>query len=384
MTWKECKQPAGCIPSTWSDADKQVELEFPPPDREQEENAQACCEANANVEDVQPGCLEDCARAACNFVLEDLKNKLASSPPFGCGQTCAENRAETLSTWIAFVEENYDQCLEVATTPGTFLQFPDPPSVPAFGSGHDAKLTLDCTLNMQEDPFIDASSCEASFNEPPETAATQWSYGLTGTVTYDGTEGTDSTPLTGTVVLRRGDCVSDPCWFSIESLELEADNFSSGGYVGRDMQASLAWQGFGAYDSTTNTGEIGKLMFGLDVTLDGQTPSEPLRSYAFTMTNDTANAVFTLREGFFRIESAIFGWNDHELEISTNLASCTPVSSLSKDPSSREPSASDRIEENRGCGCSQSNTAPQHAMLLLLGVLGLGARRKRRGSPAAP
>ncbi|WP_146155205.1 hypothetical protein [Enhygromyxa salina] len=133
---------------------------------------------------------------------------------------------------------------------------------------------------------------------------------LDGDVEVDGPEGNAFTTFEGTVtVSRESSCTSGSCWFSIDSLEIDVDAFSDSGYIGRDMQASLAYHGFGQVDSSTDEGTIAIGMFGLDVTMDGATPSLSLQSYAFSLGNSDS-AVFEVSTSEFQIVDAYFAWED--------------------------------------------------------------------------
>jgi hypothetical protein len=138
-------------------------------------------------------------------------------------------------------------------------------------------------------------------------------------------QGNAFSTLSGTVIVRRqSQCTTGDCWFSIESLALNAPNFSQSGYVGRNIHASLAYPGFGLFDATSNDGMIAPLMFGLDVTLWGDTPSTTGHDYAFSIGNSDS-AVFDVSSNAFQIVDAYFAWPDHRLVITTDLASCTCI-----------------------------------------------------------
>lgn len=123
---------------------------------------------------------------------------------------------------------------------------------------------------------------------------------------------------------RESPCTTDYCWFSIESLEIDAASYSANGYLGRDMHASLAYQGFGLFDDSTDEGAIAQRMFALDVTMDGDTPSTSLQSYAFTMANSDS-ATFEISSSQFQIVDAYFAWDDYDLVITTDLANCSCI-----------------------------------------------------------
>jgi hypothetical protein len=128
----------------WTVASKDVDIMFPPSggaddtttgDPEEcdtptgECNAQACCEADATVPQLEQGCVADCGRAACNKALKDLQDKLDAGPPSECfWQMCQDNWTNTIMTWRDFLAANFDVCLEMATNdnPDDVMQFPNP------------------------------------------------------------------------------------------------------------------------------------------------------------------------------------------------------------------------------------------------------------------
>jgi hypothetical protein len=117
---------------------------------------------------------------------------------------------------------------------------------------------------------------------------------------------------------------TDRCWFGIEELELDADGFSSNGYAGLAIHASLAYEGFGLFAASTNDATIAPRMLGLDVTLLGKTPATSFQSYAFRMGNSDS-AVFVTSSSQFQIVDAYFAWDDHDLVITTALADCACI-----------------------------------------------------------
>jgi hypothetical protein len=122
---------------------------------------------------------------------------------------------------------------------------------------------------------------------------------------------------------RQSPCATDTCWFSIDSIEIDADSFSGSGYIGRDMHGSMAYQGFGSFDSTTYEGMLAEGMFGIDVSMEGLTPSTSFQNYDFRMAN-SGDAVFDLSSGF-QILDAHFAWDDHELTITSDPGNCVCI-----------------------------------------------------------
>lgn len=292
---------------SWKDASlaDPVTIEFPPPQHD-DPNVQACCEADANTPGVAVGCIEDCARAACNLALERLQAKLAA-PPNLCVGTCLDRFEDTLTTWISFLEANYDECLRVARGEAASLQLPDPASasdpIPT-GAGRQGELTLACTIDATQPPYDTEQVCETSPNGAMMAAWEAWSCPwLSGEVEIDGPLGSEWAPLTGRVTFRRGTCASDPCWLAIDGLELEATIPTD--HAAEHVTASLAYQGFGRHDAATGDGTIARGMLGLDVVM-GASSSTPL---AFTIANSDAT-LLELGAGTFAIVDAWFAWDD--------------------------------------------------------------------------
>ena len=325
----------------WTVSTKDVDIMFPPSGGADESsggepeecdtptgecNAQACCESDATVPQLEQGCIADCGRAACNKALKELEDKLADGPPAGCPVVamCVDNWTATLTTWIDFLTANFDVCVEMATNdnPDDVMQFPNPNVEAEAGSGVCGRLHIQCEL---DEPFDTEESCSDSLNEAQAQSGMMLQCQLNGDAELTGPQGNAFSTLAGTVILRRQtQCTTADCWFSIESLELNAPNFSQSGYVGRNIHASLAYPGFGLFDLTSSDGMIAPLMFGLDVTLWGDTPSTTGHDYAFAIGN-TDSAVFEVRSNAFQIVDAYFAWANHSLVITTDLASCTCI-----------------------------------------------------------
>lgn len=312
---------------SWSAASLQdpVTIEFPPHERNAP-NVQACCEADATTPALRVGCLEDCARAACNLAIERLRTKL-SEPPALCGGDCLERFEQTLTTWIDALEANYDDCLQVARGEAEALNLPDPARasdpVPT-GAGRTGVLTIDCAIDAQAMPHDTEQTCETGLNAPTGAVWEDWSCpSLEGGAEIDGPAGTQWVPLAGSVRFRRGLCAADPCWLSLEGLELEAASVSEGRYPSDATTASLAYQGFGRYDTTTGDGTIAAGMLGLEVTLESppgaKAASRESRSF---MMGNSEPALVELDAGRFRIGEAWFGWGDRGVTITVDAAQC--------------------------------------------------------------
>lgn len=69
------------------------------------------------------------------------------------------------------------------------------------------KLELGCTLDPETDAFDLEDECSTSLNEPLMTSPLIWECEIDGEVEVDGSQGYASTPLEGTVTLRR----ENPC-----------------------------------------------------------------------------------------------------------------------------------------------------------------------------
>lgn len=311
-----------------------VVIEFPP-QQPDEPNVQACCESDAVTPAVTIGCIEDCARAACNVALERLAAKLAA-PPDLCSGACLDRFADTLTTWISFIEANYDDCLQVARGEAGLLKLPDPASasdlVPT-GAGRLAELTLACTMDAAQLPYETDATCETSPNEPSAVTWEDWSCPeILGEVEIGGTLGTEWAPVTGSATLRRGICsTAEPCWFAIERLELEATSPSRPEHGDVHTTASLAYQGFGRYDDATDVGTIATGMLGLDVTMtDGERPELPTRTaappaFSFAIANSDT-ALVDLGDGTLQIVDAWFAWDELEVTLTTDVARCSCTS----------------------------------------------------------
>lgn len=309
--WGVGSEPAGPFP-------------FPPEPPETAPNAQACCESDATPEETMVGCEDDCARAACNEALAALEQAVLNvelNPPAFCGTECKERAKTSLQTWIDFLEAEFDSCVEAALRGVPFfLPTPDVDAGP--GALTCGKLELGCTLDPETDAFDLEEECSTSLNEPLTTSPLILECEIDGEVEVDGPQGYASTPLEGTVTLRRENpCTSGSCWFSIDSLEAEADPFSGSGYIGLDMEASLAYRGFGLLDSSSDEGTIATGMFSLDVTMEGATPTTSLQVYSFRMANSDS-AVFEISTAGFEIIDAYFAWPEHDVLITSDLGDC--------------------------------------------------------------
>lgn len=333
----QCKQLGGCEPAIagvcdfdnvedWMFDAPTLALQFPPDAPQAEPNAQACCESTANAYQTRDGCLSDCARAGCNRALAELQARLAdhmANPPFGCGSGDCYDRVVTgLETWIAYLETHYDDCVH-KTLRGELFSFPNPDVDAGAGAIACGVLDIDCTLDAETDPYDLEETCSTSENEPQAATGMMLECALDGKIELSGPRGSDFTTFHGTATVRRErSCTTDSCWFGIESLDLDASDLSSHGYIGLDMHASLAYEGFGLFAARTNDGTIAPRMLGLDVTLQGKTPSTSFQSYAFRMGNSDP-AIFVTSPGQFQIVDAYFAWQDHELVITSALGDCT-------------------------------------------------------------
>jgi hypothetical protein len=302
-------------------------IPFPPEPPATDPNAQACCESNANAAQTREGCLSDCARAGCNKAIADLETALANhiaNPPIGCGGTtdCFERVVTGLETWIAFLDTHYEDCVASVLIDVPF-NFPNPDVDAGPGAIACGMLEIDCTLDEEADPYDLEQTCSTSENEPQTATGMMLECKLDGAVEISGPQGNDFTTLEGTAIVHReSSCTTESCWFHITSLELDADDFSSGGYIGLDMHATLAYEGFGMFDESTGDGTIAPRMLGLDVTMQGKEPSTSFVSYAFRMANSDPVFLETTSSQL-EIVDAYFAWKDHDLVITTDLASCT-------------------------------------------------------------
>ncbi|MFV8750322.1 hypothetical protein ACNOYE_07210 [Nannocystaceae bacterium ST9] len=301
---------------------------FPPEPPETEPDARACCETNSSTQQVVDGCEADCARGACNIALAELNDALDShinSPPGGCGENtaCFDRVVEGLTTWINYLESNYDDCVDSVRKGVSFI-FPNPDVDSGPGALACASLEASCTIDENEGPFDLEQACVTSENEPQEAGSFFiLECDLEGEAEVSGIAGNDFTELEGSVVLRRENgCTTPSCWFSIDSLEFIGAPFSSGGYASDDMRASLAFDGFGLVDASTDEGSIAQRMFALDVVMDGDLPMESEQSYGFRMGNSDS-AIFEVSTSQFQIVDAYFEWDDHAVVITTDLANCT-------------------------------------------------------------
>lgn len=247
-----------------------------------------------------------------------------ASPPLGCKEetACFERVVTGLETWIAFLETHYDDCVTSVLIDVPF-NFPNPDVDPGPGAIACGMLDIDCALDEETDPTDLEETCSTSENEPQAIAGMMLECNLEGDVEISGPQGNDFTTLEGTAIVHReSSCTTDSCWFRIMSLELDADDFSGSGYVGLDMHASLAYEGFGMFDEGTDDGTIAPRMLGLDVTIQGKRPSTTFVNYAFRMANSDP-VIFETSSSQLEIVDAYFAWDDHDLVITTDVASCT-------------------------------------------------------------
>lgn len=165
-----------------------VVIVFPPQQRE-DPNVQACCEADAEAPAVIIGCVEDCARAACNLALERLQGKLAD-PPGLCGGACLDRFEDTITTWISFIEANYDECLRVARGGGQLAEAArsrERERPRSHRCGPPGELTLACTMDATQLPWETEHTCETGPNGATMAAWERWSCSsLQGAVELDG------------------------------------------------------------------------------------------------------------------------------------------------------------------------------------------------------
>lgn len=319
MTWQQCDAPPpvgkGCP------ASGDFSLEIPFPDPESETNAAVCCEADAEDDPLNDACSADCARAACNEVIARLEDKLADNPCPGL-QNCSDAYVETITTWLQYVQEHYDDCLTAVDTGQTF-NFPEAPNLDQnqLGYAWNAQLNLSCALDSVA--VSTQETCTDNENEEQGVDGVDYTCPITGTAKISGPEGTTTTPIDGVIDYTRGSCSSSPCYFEITRADLQADDVASGGYRASNMSASLAWNGFGLQES--DAGTIGELMLGLDVSMIGETPSTSRQQYDFTMVN-TDPASIDVRAGYLKLNGIEFSWSTGQtVVLNTNLAACTKL-----------------------------------------------------------
>lgn len=303
--------------------DPAIPFPLPPEPPETEPNAQACCENTATAEQTKDGCEADVARGACNRAIALMQAKIdevKNNPPVGCDSNCVERATKGLETWISDLEANFDDCVDKALD-GQPIHLPNPDTESGTGALACGTLTIDFSLT--EDAVDLEESCSTSFNPSSQQDGMMLQCSLDGDITLDGPQGTAVSTFTGTAVVRyESACSTSPCWFSIESLELDAARFSQSGYVGHDVHASLAYVGFGIFDDSTGDGTIAQRMFGLDVAMVGDTPSSSPGNYAFSMGNSDA-AAFEISSSQFQIVDAYFAWQDYDLVLTSDPATCT-------------------------------------------------------------
>jgi hypothetical protein len=336
-----CEEALGCDvsdvvdcnfsnPGDWTHETKQAgPFEFPPTSGGP--NSQACCDENSQPPQLEKGCRQDCRRAACNEAIATLQAALddhINDPPDNCKPEwpfaeCYHRVKQGLEFWIKDLQENFDQCLK-KTELGQVIVLPNNPDVDA-GAGALACGRLELSCAFTDDAYDLEQACTTSLNEPQAASALILECDIDGDIEVDGPEGNAFTTFEGTVILRKeNSCTDDSCWFSIDSLEIDADAFADSGYIGRDMHASLAYPGVGTFDSNTDEGVIAWSMLGLEVTMEGLTPTSSLQSYGFKIGNSDA-AIFELAGQQFEIVDAYFAWEDHDLFITSDVASCTCV-----------------------------------------------------------
>jgi hypothetical protein len=306
----EWEQYAGA----WSAASQPVMIEFPSgaPDAP---NAQACCEAGSESDDVNVGCLGDCARAACNLAVEKLHAKREGGPPGGCVGDCKDRFEQTLDTWASFLEASYDQCLR-SVRDEVPLNLPNPPSASdqwPWGAGRGATLIIECAVDAVADPYDTGQRCDTSLNPPIDAAWQDWVCPtIDGEVVLSTADGIEAARVQGSLAFRRGVCESDPCWVEIEALALETISSSPRGMLAEPVHASLAYPAFGPATGPEAMLAVG--MLGLNVTT----------SPAFTMANSEPVRI-ALRDGF-EIREAWFAWQDEGVTLSLTSASCSCTS----------------------------------------------------------
>lgn len=336
-----CEKSGGCDVSPIGDCDygdpgdwsvKTVlagPFEFPPTEPE-DVNSQACCADNSDLEQLEKGCRQDCRRAACNEAIAALEQALAnhmSNPQFGCDSVwfpeCYNRVVDGLNHWIKEMRADYDICTKAAELGDTFSLSNNTEIEAGSGALACGKLQLGCELS--DEPYDLEESCSTSLNQPQQASALILECDIEGDIEIDGTEGNEFTTFEGTVIVRKeSPCTDDSCWFSIDGFEIDADSFADSGYIARDMHASLAYQGFGSFDSNSDEGVIAWGMFGLEVSMEAATPSLSLQPFAFRIGNSDA-AIFELSGQQFQIIDAYFAWDDHDLVITSDVANCTCV-----------------------------------------------------------
>jgi hypothetical protein len=321
----EWEQYAGA----WSAANQPVTIEFPS-ENPSKLNVQACCESSAMDDEVDVGCIQDCARAACNLAMDKLRGKLHAGPPAGCAGACAHRFEQTMNTWIAYLETNYDLCLmlgEDETTPP--FNFPDPPAAnDAFpwGAGRGAVLDIDCVMDEVEVPYDTEQTCETGLNEPSEAVWEDWVCPLVdGEVAVSGVDGGETASLRGNVAFRRGVCASGPCWIELGRLDLETLPSKRPGMLGDPLHASLAYPAFGPTAAAEGTLAVGMLglhvMVGADTRVTGSAARAPITSTVFTMANSSPVRLEVVGNEI-DIAEAWFAWDEHDVTIAIRGASC--------------------------------------------------------------
>jgi hypothetical protein len=308
----EWEQYAGA----WSAASQPVAIEFPAEDPEAP-NVQACCESASMPDDVNVGCLGDCARAACNLAVEKLRAKHQGGPPAGCAGACKHRFEQTLDTWASYIEAEYDDCLESVVTRRPF-NLPNPPAASdmlPWGAGRSAVLTIECAVDGLSDPYATGQTCDASLNPPIDAAWQDWVCPvLDGEVVVSGAHGSETASVTGSVAFRRGVCASEPCWLELDHLALEtipSPASPKAGVLTEPARASLAYPAFGLVSDAGSTLAVGVL--GLDVDLGADRPR-------FTMANSVPVRI-ELLDGL-TISDAWFSWEQGGVTLAITTTSC--------------------------------------------------------------
>lgn len=321
LTYRKCNQLNGDCPSTSDD----VDISFPATSDSDPDDplAEACCEDDADPSNVEDACIQDCARGACNFVIAELEDEIASDPPFGCNPACEGRRNRSLQAWVDFLRENYDACLALVDNPGSTLELPNVADNEGLGATFNGVLEYECDLTTAA---VETSTMctEAENPESTQPAGTEWECNISGTATLaDGTS-SDTTPVQGVVRYRRGDCSSSPCWFQIDDLDLTATDYDSGGYMLEDGEAQLLYPTFGDYELTSQQkGYAAEGALALSVGAIANQPGSSLQSYTFDAFNGSETE-FQIKKGFFKVKDAEFSWTTGEtMTVTASGSSCT-------------------------------------------------------------
>jgi hypothetical protein len=368
---------------------------------------------NQDWVEVDSGCRKDCARAACNRILEGLREQVMQADPSngGCSalpdsfaDDCRARVRGSLETWIAHIEANYDECVSVAAqSNNAALPFDDPAApfldelkleLPDSGCNPDlagclfgAELRPFCEL----DNFTEANTCEQAGNLEDELAG----------VEDDG--GVDESSGGGSVVDPWGDLGTlvecspqTSCLVHEELFENVATNFDVFYDEGVDLQFGTHATGVTGLKVTgLGTGEDSKDLFDAFGVKNNDVithvNNDPLSSgpNVWGIIQDLQDVSYwEVRVRRYKCVGASCSWTtfNYDIALAVSFGDAidprNPGHRTEADSTGTTTGASeqDESDEGLGCGCTGGGVPKSRGYLVLFALLALRYRRRLRSA----